>query len=269
MELLAGTQAHLVHEGVRYDRFREVDEPHAGYPRDEQLAALHQFQGFHDEADRFVEAEPEAGHLFVRDRQGLARPPHLPEERDDRPPAPKDVSIAHHREPGCLMGRLEVRRDEQLVRDELGGTVEVDRSARLVGGECHDSVHARFGRGVHHVLRPQDVGADELRGVGLPGVHLLQGGGVNDVVDAAHRGEESLPVAYVADDPPQPGVVGEVAAGLVLLEFVPRVGHDACWTVVVQDVPDERPAEGAGGPGEHQGGTLERLQNTQLLSCSW
>ena len=104
----------------------------------------------------------------------------------------------------------------------------VDRGAGLVGGEGHHVAHAGLEGGVDHVLGAVDIGLDALLRVIFGGVYLLDGGGVDDHVDALAGPAQAFAVAHVADEEAQLRifVVGIFLFQLKLFELVARIDHD-------------------------------------------
>ena len=90
---------------------------------------------------------------------------------------------------------------------------------------------------------------------------------MDDVVDAVHGPVEAVPVADVADEPAQAVVVVEQLAALVLLELVAAEDDDALGVVVAQELGDERLAEGAGAPGDEDGGAGEDGWTGSGMAC--
>ena len=84
--------------------------------------------------------------------------------------------------------------------------------------------------------RAEHVGLHELERVVLRGVDLLQGGGVDDVVDVVHRAQQAALVTDVADEPAQARVVVEQLADLVLLELVAGEDHESLRVEVLEGV---------------------------------
>ena len=108
----------------------------------------------------------------------------LAEERHDRAARADHVAVAHDGEAGPVAARDVVGGDEQLVGDELGRAVEVDRVGRLVGGERDHLLDVVRQRRVDDVLRAMDVGLDALQRVVFGRRHLLERRGVDHEVDA-------------------------------------------------------------------------------------
>ena len=124
------------------------------------------------------------------------------------------------------------------------------------------STPPRVERRVDDAHGPVDVGPDGLDGVVLAGGHLLEGGGVHDVVHPVARAPQPRLVAHVADEEAQArGVVPprlaaqllEAVAHHELLVLVARVHDDLFRFVALQHVADELVPERAGAAGHEHG----------------
>src|SRR5690606_31024523 len=129
--------------------------------------------------------------------------------------------------------------------------------------------HAGVDGRLDDVLAAEDVGLDELEGVVLRGVDLLERGGVDDVVHGLQRTGEAALVADVTEEPAQAGVVPELVADLVLLQLVPRDDDDPSRVVVVEHFTQEGLAEGAGPTGDEDGGTVEERHADLFRRRGW
>lgn len=109
---------------------------------------------------------------------------------------------------------------------------------------------------VKDVVRANDVGFDGLHREKLAARDLLEGGGVEDVVHAAHRALERGPVAHVAyvefDLARDLRIIGLVLMPhVVLLLLVPRENADLL-DVCLEKPPEDGIAKAPGPPGDHE-----------------
>src|SRR5690606_9377741 len=106
----------------------------------------------------------EAGHGGIRDRQysGFAA---LQKERNDRTARTHDIAVTHHGQRQLAVSAQVVGGDEQLVRAEFGGSVEVDGGGGLVGGQSNNPRHTAVQHSFNQILRAQHIGLDALEGV--------------------------------------------------------------------------------------------------------
>ena len=77
-----------------------------------------------------------------------------------------------------------IARDKQLVGDQLGRAVKIDRTARLVGRQRDDALNALVDASVDHVHRADDVGLHAFERIVFGGRHDLQSRGMNHVINA-------------------------------------------------------------------------------------
>ena len=223
---------------------------------DEQVAGVGVLEGELHQVHRLVQVHEEAGHVGVGDRQRLALADAVDEQRDDAAARAHDVAVAGAADGGAAGAVAGVGVDYGLHHG-LGLAHGVDGVCGLVGGQAHDAVDAFLNRCVQHVVRADDVGADGLHGEELAGGHLLEGGGVEDVVHAVHGVAHALGVADVADEEAHLG--GEL--GRPLLQAVAYVvllllvaGEDAdLGQVGVHEVLEHGVAERAGATRDHEG----------------
>ena len=200
-------------------------------------------------------SNPEAGHARIGDRQLAALAAFL-EERHHAAARADDVAVAHHGEARAALASQVVGRDEQLVRAQFGGAVEIDRADRLVGGERNHSLDALVQAGVDDVLGADDVGLDAFNRVVFGGGHLLEGGRVNHDIDALESAFETVAVAHVADEEAQL-TVREALRHLVLLELVARIDDDAGGPMLGEQPAHECLAERAGAAGHQYRSAIE------------
>ena len=232
----------------------------AGGLLDEQVTGVGVLEGELHQVHGLVQVHEEAGHVGVGHRQRLALSDAVDEQRDDAAARAHDVAVAGAADGGATCAVAGVGVDDGLHHG-LGLAHGVDGVGRLIGGQAHDAVHALLDGGVKHVVRADDVGAHGLHGEELAGGHLLEGGGVEDVVHPVHGVAHALGVADVADEEAHLG--GEL--GRLLLQTVAHVvllllvaGEDANLRQVgVHEVLEHGVAERAGAARDHEGLTIK------------
>ena len=92
------------------------------------------------------------------------------------------------------------------------------------------------------MLRTADVGLDALHRVVLGSRHLLDGGGVDDVVDSLHGHHQALLVADVAEEIAHARRIEDLLH-LELLELVAREDYEPLRLRGLKYAPDEALAE--------------------------
>ena len=162
------------------------------------------------EAHALVQRQPEARHAAVGHGDPAAGPLRA-EDGDDAAAAAQHVAVAGATEPRSRRRGVGVALHEQLLGAEFRGAVEVDGVDGLVGAQAEHLFDAAVDGRIDDVLRAVDVGLHGLAGVVFAGRHLLQRGGVDHDVDAAHRPPHAVDVADVAEEVAQAGMV-EAAA---------------------------------------------------------
>lgn len=227
---------------------------------DEQVAGVGVLEGELHQVHGLVQVHEEAGHVGVGDRQRLALADAVDEEGDHRAARAHDVAVAGAADGGAAGAVAGVGVDDGLHHG-LGLAHGVDGVGRLVGGQAHDAVDALLDRGVEHVVRADDVGAHGLHGEELAGGHLLEGGGVEDVVHAVHGVAHALGVADVSDEEAHlggelRGLLLQAVAHVVLLLLVAREDADL-GQVGVHEVLEHGVAERAGAARDHKGPVFE------------
>lgn len=227
---------------------------------DEQVAGVGVLEGELHQVHGLVQVHEEAGHVGVGDRQRLALADAVDEQRDHRAARAHDVAVAGAADGGAAGAVAGVGVDDGLHHG-LGLAHRVDGVGRLVGGQAHDAVDALLDRGVEHVVRADDVGAHGLHGEELAGGHLLEGGGVEDVVHAVHGVAHALGVADVSDEEADLGgelgrLLLQAVAHVVLLLLVAREDADL-GQVGVHEVLEHGVAERAGAARDHKGPVFE------------
>ncbi len=217
MQFLAGTYAHLHLRYAGGDGRGHVLDVVRRNLRDEDLAAEMMLDGPEHTVYTGLQRDVEARHAHVGDWDALRAAVALADEEGDHAAArTHHVAVAHHGEAYRAVTLDIVGGGEEFVARQLGGSVKIDRGARLVGGERHHMPDSGLERGVYHVLRSVDVGLDALLRVVLGCVHLLDGGGVDDYVDALAGALQALAVADIPYEEPQLRIL---VVRIFLLEF--------------------------------------------------
>jgi len=228
VQLLARADSHDLSSASGRNGFRDIENPVAGDFRNVELSSPHVLEGKQYQLNAFFEQDVEPRHALVGDGKHTGLP-FFQEERDHTAPAAHDVAVTDDRELDVAMAFVIVGRGEQLVRAELGGTIQVDGRRSLVRAESDNSLHAAVHGCIDDILRAEDIGLDGLKRVVLGRGHLLERRGVNDSVDSLHRALKASGVPHVTDEETDRRIpVRWVMLGhLVLLQFVAREDHYA------------------------------------------
>jgi hypothetical protein len=110
------------------------------------------------------------------------------------------VAVPDHGKTGLRLTGIGVAGGKQLVRTQFGGAVKIDGTGGFVRAEGHNLLDLLVDGHVDDVLRAHDVGLHCLEGVILRGRHLLQRGGVNDVIDSIEGPVQALFIPNIADE---------------------------------------------------------------------
>jgi len=230
----------------------EIRDRHGRDLGDEDLAAFGDLQYFQNEVHALVESDPEARHTGVGDGE-TSRPGPLLEEGHHGAAAPHDVSVAHDREDILAAdGPVDVGGDEQLVRAELCGAVQINGVDGLVCRQGDDTLDVGLQGRVDDVHGAQDVRLDELRRVVLRRRHLLKGCGVDNVVHTLEGPGEPVTVPHIAEKITDAGIFLDVEAlgHLELLELVAAEDDEPLRLVVLEHDLDKLLPEGSGPAGD-------------------
>src|SRR5574343_691426 len=176
----------------------QAPKPHRWDFGDEQFAPGHLFQAVQNEFDTPFNRQPEARHVWVRDRYGSSLGLFLP-ELHDRPARADDVAIARTGEPSP---ERPTGRYHLALHDRLGVTIEVEGITGFVGRQSQASLDPTLDGGISDVHRAEDVRLDRLIGTILAGVHLLHRGRMDDEIAPAHGRDKPLPVPDIPDQEP-------------------------------------------------------------------
>ncbi len=164
---------------------------------DEDVAVLAVFEGEEDEVHGFVEAHDETGHRGLGDGDGLAGADLVDPQGDHAPPAAHHVAVAGAADASFVAVAALGHGDFffQGFADAHG----VDGVCGLVGGEADDTFDTRIDGDFQDVVRADDVSLDGFHWEEFATGDLFEGGGVEDVIYAAHGAFEGRFVADVTD----------------------------------------------------------------------
>ena len=167
---------------------------------DEQITGICMLESEQDQIHSLVQIHQEAGHVGIGDGDGIASLDLVDEQRDDRATAAHNVAVtsAADGRAAPLGSHTGVGVDD-VFHHSLGDAHGVDGISCLIGGQADDTLDASVNSGVQHIISTDDVGLDGLHGEELAGRDLLQGGGVEDVVNTGHCVTDGLGVADITD----------------------------------------------------------------------
>ena len=164
---------------------------------DEDVAILPVFEGEEDKVHGLLEAHDEAGHPGLGEGDGVALADLVDPQRNHAAAAAHDVAVAGAADLGAAAEAA--LGHGYLLLDGLGDAHGVDGIGGFVGGEADDALHARVDGGIEGVVRADDVGLDGFHGEELAAGHLLEGRGVEHVIDPLHGVLEGALVAHIAN----------------------------------------------------------------------
>ena len=179
------------------DGFRLGPDGAGGGLLDEQVAVLAVLEGEEHQVHGLLQGHDEPGHVGLSDGDGVAGFDLVDPQGDDGAPGAHDVAVAGAADFG-LAGHPGFG-NSHLLLNGLGHAHGVDGVGGLVGGQADDGLHPGLDGGGEDVVRADDVGPHGLHGEELAGGHLLQSGGVEDIVHPGHGPPDGLQVPDVAN----------------------------------------------------------------------
>ncbi len=258
IELLAVARADDIRSGIAEQPLhglRQIADGGGIRLLDEQVAGVGMLKGEQHQLHRLIQGHQEAGHMGVRDGDGMPGPDLVDEQRDHAAPAAHHVAIARAADDGmaALRGDAGIGIDDMLHHG-LGDAHGVDGIGRLIRGQADHALDMIGNRGVEHIVRADDVRLHGLHREELAGGNLLERCRMEDVVHAGHGVRDGLRVADIADV--EFDLVRgfrvlrlELVAHIVLLLFV--AGEDADFADVGgKKAAQDGVAEGAGAAGD-------------------
>ena len=179
------------------DGFRLGADGAGGGFFDEEVAVFAVLKGEEHQVNGLFQGHDEPGHVGLGDGDGVAGFDLVDPQGDDGAPGAHDVAVAGAADFG-LAGHPGFG-NSHLLLNGLGHAHGVDGVGGLVGGQADDGLHPGLDGGGEDVVRADDVGPHGLHGEELAGGHLLQSGGVEDIVHPGHGPPDGLQVPDVAN----------------------------------------------------------------------
>ena len=179
------------------DGFRLGPDGAGGGFLDEKVAVFAVLEGEEHQVHGLFQGHDEPGHVGLGDGDGVAGFDLVDPQRNDGAPGAHDVAVAGAADFG-LAGHPGLG-DGHFFLDGLGHAHGVDGIGGLVGGQADDGLHPGLDGSGEDVVRADDVGPHGLHGEELAGGHLLQGGGVEDIVHPGHGPPDGLQVPDIAN----------------------------------------------------------------------
>ena len=179
------------------DGFRLGADGAGGGFFDEEVAVFAVLKGEEHQVNGLFQGHDEPGHVGLGDGDGVAGFDLVDPQGDDGAPGAHDVAVAGAADFG-LAGHPGLG-NGHLFFNGFGHAHGVDGIGRLVGGEANDGLHTELNGGGEDVVGADDVGPHGLHGEELTGRHLLQGGGVENIVYPGHGPPNGLQVPDVAN----------------------------------------------------------------------
>ena len=164
---------------------------------DEEVAVFAVLEGKQHQIHRFFQRHDEPGHVGFGDSNGVASLDLVDPQRDDGATATHDVAVAGAANFG-LAGHPGLG-NGHLFFNSLGHAHGVDGIGGLVCRQADNGLHAELNGGGEHIVGADDIGPHGLHGEELAGGHLLQGGGVEDIVHPGHGPPDGLQVPDIAN----------------------------------------------------------------------
>ena len=167
---------------------------------DKQIARFGMIKGESYKVHCLVKIHQKARHVRISDCNGRMALDLVDKERDDRAARAHNIAVTGtgQNRPSSVESLLRAGLHD-LLAEGLAHTHGVDRVGGLVRGEEHDAFDPVLDRGGNDVIRADDVCAHGLHREKLTARHLLEGGGVEDVICTVHHLAHGVDIPHVAD----------------------------------------------------------------------
>ena len=195
----------------------------------QDVTVLAVLEGKEDQVHGLLQAHDEAGHPGLGEGNGAAMPNLVYPQGDYAAAGAHHIAVAGAANLGGAA--VSALGHGDLLFNGLGDAHGVDGIGGLVGGEADDALYTGIDGGIEDVVGADDIGLHGFHGEELAAGHLLQGSGMEHVVNAFHGVFQRALVADIADvELDLVGYLGhtglEVVAHVVLLLLVAREDTD-------------------------------------------
>lgn len=165
----------------------------------EDVAVLAVLEGVEHQVHGVGQRHHEAGHGRIGDGERLAGTHLLNEQRDDRTARGHDITVTSAANDSLEAVEVTGLGHHDLFHHGLGDPHGIDWVDGLVSAQADHTLHAVLDSGLEHVLGAEDVSLDGFHGMELAGRHLLERGGVEDVIDATGGIQDTLVITHIAN----------------------------------------------------------------------
>lgn len=158
-------------------------------------------------------------------------------ERDYGTAGTHHIAITDYGEPDVLGTADIVGSSKQLVGSELGGTIKIDGGTCLVGRKGHHMLYTGGKSSLYHILRTVYIGFDALFGIVFSGIHLLDGGCMDNHVHSFASPRQAFEVTDITDKETQLRILmtGIFLFQLKLLQLIAGVNNDFLYLRIITE----------------------------------
>jgi len=136
-----------------------------------------------------------------------------------------------------ILTHIRIAGNKKLIGTKLCGAIKIDGIGRLVRAQRNHFLYPLIDGHIDNILRPENIGLYRFKGIVFRRGDLLQGGGVNHVIDIAKGPIHSFLVPHVADKISDTVVfcIGKLLGHFKLLEFIPAVNDETPWFIFLEN----------------------------------
>src|SRR5699024_5429041 len=123
------------------------------------------------------------------------------------------------------------------VGSELGGAIKIDGGTCLVGRKGHHMLYTGGKSNLYHILRTVYIGFDALFGIVFSGIHLLDGGCMDNHVHSFASPRQTFEVTDITDKETQLRILmtGIFLFQLKLLQLIAGVNNDFLYLRIITE----------------------------------